>query len=369
MYGNAKKTTQLFTLGIILCVTVLCVFGLITLWSFDFGAGQDLFAKQLLWIAAGSGIAFYIARANLSFLSQSQIVLWIYFAAILLLLLVLFFGDTIHGSQSWFNLFGFSLQPSEFAKIALILILAKYLSRRHIATHDWKHIFILVFYMIVPLTLVFLQPDLGSGLVLLGVWLILIFLTGISRLQFFVFLMATVASLLILWFGVLADYQKDRIISFVSPLTDMRGAGYNAYQSLVAVGSGQTLGKGIAQGSQSRLHFLPESETDFIFASFSEEWGFVGASTVLILFAIFLGLIILLSQLQWGNFQGLFLLGAAAYFFIHICVNIGMNINLLPITGIPLPFLSYGGSHILTEFITLGIILNFAKNKNIKLVD
>ena len=352
--------------GILLCVIILSAFGLVTLWSFGFGGDDYLFLKQIVWITLGIVMATALSDLNLVSLKQSRILLGIYFIFILLLLVLLFFQDPISGAKSWYTLGGFSFQPAEFVKIILILILAKYLSRRHIATRDWKHIFVLGFYLLLPFILILLQPDFGSAIVLLGIWVTLILMTGISRNQFLIFTLISGTIAFTMWFFVLQDYQKDRVASFFSPLADIYGVGYNAHQSLIAIGSGQLLGKGLGEGSQSRLHFLPESETDFIFAAFAEEWGFVGAIILLVLFTILISLIVSLSFWQNGNFESLFLLGAAAYFFIHILVNIGMNTNLLPVTGIPLPFMSYGGSHILAEFITIGIILNFANQKNIR---
>ncbi len=206
--------------------------------------------------------------------------------------------------------------------------------------------------------LVFLQPDFGSAVIIFAVWLGMVLVSGISKKHLLaVFLMGVVA-FFVLWGFVFRPYQKARIVNFIHPLTNIRGTGYNAYQSTIAVGSGQVLGKGVGGGSQSRLQYLPEYQTDFVFAAFAEEWGFVGVIVLFILFAIVFGRMLTISSRAGSNFEMLFGVGLTILFTVHATVNIGTNIGLLPVTGNTLPFMSYGGSHLISEFLGLGILMN-----------
>jgi rod shape determining protein RodA len=281
------------------------------------------------------------------------------FCAILLVLFAV--GHVSQGSQRWLSFGGFSLQPSEMMKLVVILILAKYFSRRHVEIRNTKHIFISGLYAFIPFVLVLFQPDFSSALVIFFIWFGMALVSGISKKH--ILLVGTAGALLFIvaWFYVFQDYQKDRVINFLNPLADVRGAGYNAFQSTIAVGSGQVLGKGLGFGTQSRLQFLPEHQTDFIFAAFSEEWGFIGSALILILYSLVIWRILYNASLGATNFEMLFGMGIAIFFMIHILLNVGMNVGLLPVTGIPLPFMSYGGSHLLTEFMGLGILMSMRK--------
>jgi rod shape determining protein RodA len=195
----------------------------------------------------------------------------------------------------------------------------------------------------------------------------MVLVSGISKKHLLAVFMVGVAVFAALWFFVFADYQKQRIETFVNPLTDVRGAGYNALQSVIAVGSGGFWGKGLGYGTQSRLNFLPEYETDFIFAAFAEEWGFIGVSILLALYLIIIWRTVKIAMLGATNFEVLFGLGAAIYFLCHLVINVGMNLALLPVTGITLPFMSYGGSHLIAEFLSLGIL--FGMNRYARSTD
>jgi rod shape determining protein RodA len=275
---------------------------------------------------------------------------------------LIFFGSTINGSTSWYSFGAFSFQPSDTLKLIVILILAKYLARRHVEIKAIKHVFITALYVLIPFLLIFIQPDFGSAAILLAIWLGMILVSGISKKH--IVILVAVAGIIGagLWVGVFEDYQKNRIISFLNPLSDTQGTGYNAYQSTIAVGSGQLWGKGVGYGTQSRLHFLPEYETDFIFAAVAEEWGFIGSLIVVFLLLGIIVRILILGSRMNSNFELLFAVGLAVYFLSHAIINIGMNIGLLPVTGVTLPFLSYGGSHLLIEFAGLGILMSFARN-------
>jgi rod shape determining protein RodA len=344
-------------------VLIISLGGLLTMRSFVPVDGQaDFFSRQIIWLVVSLVAFFIFASFDFRFFKRSDIllILFLIFCGILLLLFAV--GSTAKGAQSWFSFGGFSFQPVDMMKLIVILVLAKYFSRRHVEIKNFKHIFISGFYAFVPFILVFLQPDFGSAMIIFFIWLGIILVSGISKRHLLVLGGAGILIFIILWTSVFAPYQKARIATFLNPLSDIRGTGYNAYQSTVAVGSGEFLGKGLGFGTQSRLKFLPEYQTDFIFASFSEEWGFVGSFIILVLFVLVFWRILQISLVATSNFEMLFGIGLAIYFMSHILINIGMNLGIMPVTGIPLPFMSYGGSHLLTEFIALGILMSM-RNK------
>lgn len=356
----AKKVDFILIIPLIF----LAIISLVTVNSF-FTTGEIFMDKQMIWFLIGFAIFFIVGRLDLSFVRQSNVLIILYILNLVLLVALFLLGHTARGATSWFSLGGLSFQPVDTMKVILILILAKYLSRRHVELASFKHILITGVYFFIPFVLVFLQPDFGSAIVLFLIWLGMMLIAGLSRQHLIVLFVTGLLSVSFLWGFVFQDYQKDRIVNFLHPVADIQGAGYNAYQSVVAVGSGQLFGKGIGYGTQSRLNFLPESETDFVFAAFAEEWGFVGVIILLILFGILIYRIISASKVARSNFESFFIIGVAIYFMSHIVINIGMNIGLLPVTGITLPFLSYGGSHLLAEFLALGIMASMLRTKKL----
>jgi rod shape determining protein RodA len=244
-------------------------------------------------------------------------------------------------------------------------MLAKYFSRRHVEIDNFKHIFISGIYALIPFLLVFFQPDFGAAIIIFFVWFGMTLVSGISKRHLLFVVGAGAVVFVFLWNFAFHSYQKDRIINFIQPLSNIHGSGYNVYQSTIAVGSGQLLGKGVGFGTQSRLKFLPEYETDFIFAAFAEEWGFIGVLLLFILLGLIVWRILHIALLGSTNFEILYGIGIAIYFMSHFIINIGMNIGIMPVTGITLPFMSYGGSHLLTEFIGLGILMGMSKYKRV----
>lgn len=345
----------------VLVISILPIFlgGLATMTSF--GGESSFFAKQLLWVGVGLAVALVIAKSDVRFFRDSRYVVLLYLISLGLLVLVLIFGKTVKGAQSWFNFGGFSFQPTDIVKLVVIGVLAKYFSRRHVEIARLKLLFTSALYVVVPIGLIMLQPDFGSAMVIAALWLGMALVAGISKRHIMAVLGIAIVVFGIAWFGLFKPYQKARIVNFINPTADIRGSGYNAYQSVIAVGSGGILGKGFGYGTQSRLNYLPEYQTDFIFAAFAEEWGLVGALIIVLSFGIFLWRIILHARHGASNFETLFCVGYAIFIFSHVIVNIGMNIGIMPVTGIPLPFMSYGGSHILGECIGLGIILSMAR--------
>lgn len=330
--------------------------GVVTMSSFS--EVTSYFIKQSMWIGIAFVIFFLLAGIDAQVFKKTNTLVGLFLAGIAVLLIVFVLGHTAKGATSWLSFGGFSLQPADPMKLILILVLAKYLSRRHIEIANLKHIFITGAYFFVPFLLVFFQPDLGSALIFGAIWLGIMLVSGISKKHLAVLFSIGLISFAGLWLFALKPYQKARIENFINPMNDIRKTGYNVYQSVIAVGSGQVLGKGVGYGTQSRLNFLPEYKTDFIFAAFAEEWGFIGAAIIILCYAIVVWRILRIGEFGSSNFEILYTLGVSIFFMSHIIINMGMNIGIMPVTGIALPFMSYGGSHLLTEFACLGILMS-----------
>lgn len=333
--------------------------GLVSMYAFV--GVNNFFGRQLFWIALGLAVCFGLSFIDFRILRKTYVILAVFLFSTGLLGLLFLLGSVVKGAQSWFHFGLLAFQPADPMKLVLILVLAKYFSRRHVEIAHWKHIFISGCYALIPFLLVLIQPDFGSAIVFFGIWFGMTLVSGISKKHLLIVFGAAFFAFFILWSFVFVPYQQARIKTFLHPLTDVRGAGYNAYQSTIAVGSGELLGKGIGYGTQSRLKFLPEYQTDFIFASFAEEWGFVGVLLLLLCYGIVITRILRAATLGATNFETLFALGLAIFFMVQFTVNIGMNMGLLPVTGQTLPFMSYGGSHLLTEFAGLGILMSMGR--------
>jgi rod shape determining protein RodA len=339
---------------------VLSVLGLTTL--YDFSIDNALFYKQLIIIALGIVACASVSFVDFRFLKQNNFLFYFYILTIVLLLALFIFGNITNSAQSWFRLGGFSLQPSEIAKLAIIGLMAKYFYKRHVDIAYFSHIVISFLYTFLIAFLVLKQPDLGSALVIFGIWGVVIFISGASKKHLGLLAVLAASIFTIAWQFIFLPYQKERILNFIDPLRDVRGSGYNVYQSIIAVGSGGIYGKGIGYGTQSTLSYLPENKTDFIFAAFAEEWGFVGSILCIVLFLLLCCSLLYLALSMQSNFDTLFMAGVASYFLIHFIVSVGMNLGVLPVTGIPLPFMSAGGSHIITEWLMLGIVFSLLRH-------
>ena len=341
-----------------LCISIL---GLLTMNSFT---GTDVsFHKQLIWLFVSIATFFFASLLDYRFLKKTKVVMLIFTASFLLLSVLFIVGKVAKGAQSWIDFGALSFQPSDPIKIALIILLAKYFSRRHVEIANIRHIFVSGFYSLIIFVPVLLQPDFGSALIIFLIWFGMILVSGVSKKHLLIVFILGAVAFTGLWAGVLKDYQKSRVINFIHPLADIRGAGYNAYQSTIAVGSGQILGKGIGYGTQSKLKFLPEYKTDFIFSAFAEEWGFVGVSILFFLFGILIWRIVRVAYFGTTNFEILFGLGIAILFASHFLVNVGMCLGLMPVTGINFPFMSYGGTNLLASFAGLGVLMGMRRYK------
>lgn len=333
--------------------------GLVTMYSFS--VDNFFFEKQLVWICIAVAAFLLASIPDYGFLRRTPVITGFFAVTIILLGLIYFFGSIVMGAQNRFSLGLFAVQPADPAKLLLIILLAKYFARRHVEIAHIRHILVSGAYAFTLLILVFFQPDFGSTIIIAGIWLGMVLVAGISWKHLATLFIAALIVLTGLWQYGLHPYQKQRVLTFIHPLTDIRGAGYNAYQATVAVGSGELLGKGIGYGTQSKLRFLPEYQTDFIFAAFAEEWGFIGVVLLFGLFVIVIIRILAIAGRGADNFDTLFGIGIAVYFTAQFIVHVGMNMGLLPITGTTLPFMSYGGSHLITEYAALGILMSMRR--------
>jgi len=325
-------------------------------------AGAGLALRQLVSLIIGLGIYFFFAFIDYRAIRSWS---WLFYVLTLFsLLAVKIFGQTTFGSQRWIDFGFFQFQPSELAKLAIIVILANLFTNRLRRIHP-RRLLMSFILILIPVVMVLSQPDLGSAIVLTLTGLVVIASAGLSKKQWLVFFLL---ALLVLFFGVLSwnsvgpfssvikDYQRERVETFLNPDQDPTGAGYNVLQAVIAVGSGGISGKGLGFGSQSQLNFLPVAHTDFIFASIAESWGFLGSVFILILYGLLIGRIINAATIAKDDFSMLLCAGIAAMLFIQLIINVGMNLQLLPVTGITLPLISFGGSSMLTVMAALGIV-------------
>ncbi len=323
---------------------------------------HGLYKTQLLWFGVGLTVTAIILVIHYSVLSRMAY--FIYFTNLVLLVLVLVVGKSTLGAKRWISIGGIGMQPSEFMKISLVICLAKYFENDHAyGGYRLKDLLLPMILTLIPCFLIALQPDLGTALIIaLTFGSMLLFLRIQARTLAIIGICGIIAIPLTYKFA-LKPYQKSRIIAFLDPASDPRGAGYNSIQSMIAVGSGKLVGKGYQSGTQSRLNFLPEHHTDFIFSVYGEEHGFIGCVILLGLYLIFLinGLSVALQSND--KFGLVAALGVTIVFFWHIVVNLGMVMGLLPIVGVPLPFLSYGGSSLIMSMLGTAILLNIANKK------
>lgn len=339
-------------------VLLICVLGVIEIYSTTYGtkfAGAHV--KQIYWVLAGLGLMFVVSLFNYQLLLENAH--WFYAAAVLALLAVVFFGKKFLGARRWIQLPGGQhFQPSEWVKLALIIALARYFSEENDRGASLSDVVKAGAIAAVPMLLVLKQPDLGTALTYVPVAVMALFLGGIKfRHAAIIFLVAGVLAPAIWHYG-LRPYQKDRLTSFLHPDADSQKSGYQLEQSKIAVGAGGIWGKGVLKGSQTQGLFLPEPHTDFIFAAWSEEHGFVGALALLLLYFMVLMRLIHNAQTASDRAGGFVVMGVVAILLFHILVNAGMVVGFMPVTGIPLPLMSYGGSSLLFMFLALGIVMN-----------
>lgn len=384
----------------LICLALLII-GLLSIYSATFDINNALnFYRQATWVALGLLIMLVLAFVPIRTVQRLSIPL--YLCTLILLVIVLIIGTTVKGSKSWLGISGLGGQPSEFAKIATVLAFASYLSKTGVSISSIKHLFIALLIFAVPMVLILAQPDMGTTIVFFAALLPLLYWAGTSNfilIAILVPILVAVGALLgttqfliavvlggallyifrenrfaaVVAFGIalaiglsiqvvydrLPVYQQKRISTFLNPEADLLGAGYNVVQSKIAIGSGGFLGKGYLKGTQTQLNYIPEQWTDFIFCVPGEEFGFVGSSIILFLFAALLIHGIHVASISKNKFGSLATIGLIGILAFHAIVNIGMSMGLMPVIGIPLPFLSYGGSALLANMMTIGLIMNF----------
>lgn len=411
-----------FDMMIFLTVVTLWVIGNFLVYSATIndltGDLENTFDKQVLWTSVGIVVIMLIVSIPTKI--YYKITPWLYYLTLLMLALVMFGGESAKGSNRWLPIGGFKLQPSEFAKLGLLIMLARFLSKRTVSLYNIKSLMMPAVIILVPFAMVLKQPDLGTALVFIAISLPMFYWSGMKKREIFflvapgisvvlssipliaefgvekfstmdkvkawipwtlfmlfliqmfrmmkppkflvttvlVFCVSTAVMSNIVWNKGLKDYQKMRVISFINPQADPRGAGYQVIQSMITMGSGQATGKGYLEGTQVNLSYLPEQHTDFIFSVLGEQFGFVGSIVVLGLYLVIIVRAILATHDIRNRFANLLLVGASSMLAFHIFVNIAMVAGMMPVTGLPLPLLSYGGSFTLTISILIGVILN-----------
>lgn len=343
---------------------LLTIFGLISIFSSSIGKENFLnFKKQILFFIVG-----FLAMIFFSFIDwrifreNPYLILVLYFFCIITLTGLLFFGPITRGVRAWYKLGLFSFDPMEFSKIVLVILLAKYFSMRHVEMYRMRHVILSGLYVLVPTILIIRQPNLGSAMILVFLWVGVLLISGIKVRHFLILILIGIIVATSGWFFLLKDYQKERVISFLVPNIDPMGMSWNQNQAKIAIGSGGIIGQGFSKGSQTQYGFLPESQNDFIFSAIAEEFGLVGISIIIILTSVLVWRVMRIAIMSSSNFPRLFAVGFAIIFFSQIFIHIGMNLGILPIIGISFPLVSYGGSNLLVTYIGLGILLNIYRD-------
>jgi len=356
MHQNLSQLKRL-DWGIIIPAVLLVCFGLLALYSIAVAKNDfSNFEKQIIFFAVG-----FVAMLAISFFdyrilrNNSYLILILYGICLLLLAGLHFFAPIIRGTRGWYKVGLLSLDPIEPAKIVLVVLLAKYFSTRHVEMYKIRNVIFSGLYVLLPAILVFIKPDLGGTAVLLLIWFGILLVSGIKINHFLILALCFLVIAGFAWGFLLKDYQKQRITSFLVPY-DYLGASWSQNQTKISIGSGQILGEGLAKGSQVQYGFLPEPHTDFIFSVIAEEWGMAGVLALFIVYGYLVWRVLKIAILSKSNFPRLFATGFAIILTAQFFINIGMNLSFLPVVGIYLPFISYGGSGLIGNFVSLGIL-------------
>lgn len=331
---------------------ILTIIGIAIIYSLTYYSNIKLFYYQIFF--AVIGIIMMIIFSLIDYRHFKSMSLNIYVVGIILLLIVFILGKTSFGATRWISLGLFDLQPSELMKLFIVIFLSSYLADK-IGEISFKNVIISLLATAIPAVLVIIQPDLGSAIIIILAAIAIILSCKIKITQLLIYILIAMLCLPLGWF-MLKDYQKQRLMTFMEPSSDPYGSGYNVSQSLITVGSGGLWGQGFGRGAQSQLNFLPVAHTDFVFAGYAEATGFVGSVVLLFLFFLLILKIINVAKISKDNFGLLIAIGIASIIFFQVIINIGMNIGLMPVTGIPLPFVSYGGSSLIFMDICIGIL-------------
>ena len=351
------KKFAYFDLPLKIAVVLLCLAGATVLYSTSLSTENlSAFWRQLLFLGVGFLLYFFFSYFDYHSLAKANRATYVIF--FLLLVYLLFFGQDIRGGKRWLHLGFFSLQVAELVKVVVILGLAQLIFLKRGEINSWKILAWSFAYAALPTALVLLEPDLGSAMVIMALWLGIVMVSPIKKK----YLLAIFLSLLVVsgvtWKFFLKEFQRDRILVFVNPQLDPKGKGYNVRQATIAVGSGQIWGRGLAKGLQTQNKFLPERQTDFIFAATAEEFGFLGTGVILLLYFLVFQRLIKIMRSAKDDLGMYIAAGVFFMLFFHVIINVGMNIGVLPVTGIPLPFFSSGGSALVAALAALGIAQN-----------
>ena len=345
-------------------VTFLTSIGLLEIYNISSQQGNLLnFKKQIIFFILGLFLIVIFSFFDYRILkTNSYLVLGLYILALISLIGLFFLGTKIRGVKGWYDFGFFSFDPVPFMAIILVVVLSKYFSRYHVEIYRFRHIFFSGVYALMPAAIIFFQPDFGSALILIFLWIGIVIFSGVKLSHFLILILVFSLFFTISWTFVLKDYQKQRVTSFLNPQIDEMGISWNINQSKIAIGSGGLLGKGIGNGSQSQYGFLPEAQTDFIFSTIAEETGLLGVSVLFLAFLALLFRIIKIALNSGNNFVRLFASGFAFLLFSQIFVNIGMSLGILPVIGISLPLVSYGGSQLLAFYLGIGLLQSMKIN-------
>jgi len=350
--------------SIIIPVVLLVCFGLAGIYSCSLAKNDFLnFYKQIVFFIIGFLLMIAVSFFDYRLLrNNSYLILVLYGICLVLLVGLYFFAPVIQGTRGWYKIGFLSLDPTEPAKIVILILLAKYFSMRHVEMYKIKHIIFSGLYVFFPALLIFLKPDLGGVAVLLLIWIGILLVSGIKTKHFLILLLCFLLVAVMSWNFLLKDYQKQRIVSFIFPY-DYLGVSWSQNQTKIAIGSGQIFGQGLAQGSQVQYGFLPEPHTDFIFSVIAQEWGAIGVLALFITYGFLVWGVLKVAVQSQSNFPRLFASGFAIILISQFFINIGMNLSFLPVVGLYLPFISYGGSGLIGNFISLGILQSIKMRK------
>jgi rod shape determining protein RodA len=347
--------------SILICALILSAIGLVALFSATAQTEYDDFKKQAIWLGISFLIMIIVMFTDYEVLARVSPIAYI---TCLILLVAVLFTKPINGATSWFDIGSFSLQPAEFAKVFVIISLAYVMYKlqergKNEINKPWK-LMLSILVVAVPVALIFKQPDLGTASAYLTAMILMLFVAGLDKKYIIVSLILVAIAVPLIYQFVLPEHAKSRIEIFLNPESDPRGAGYNIIQSKLAIGAGQLTGMGLLKGNQTQLGFLYPKTTDFIFAVIGEEMGFIVAGAVILLNVFLVGKSLYIAKTAKDDIGSYIATGIAGVFLFHMLENIGMTMGLLPITGVPLPFISYGGSSLITNFICIGVLLNIS---------
>lgn len=359
-----KKMFKNFEWGILICTIILLAIGLVALFSATQNSDYEEFKKQIMWIGISIPVIVVVILVDYEILAKISPVIY---GLSLISLIAVLFTEPINGATSWFNIGPFSFQPAEFAKIAVVLFMANVMVKLQQKGRDeinrfWK-LGIILATVAVPTLLIIKQPDYGTALAFLVALIFMLYVAGINKKYIITAVLLVVILVPLAYFFILPDHAKARIDVYLNPNLDPRGDGYNIIQSKLAIGAGQIFGMGLFKGNQTQLGYLYPKTTDFIFAVISEEMGFVVAGAIIVLYVILITKSIQVAKTAKDDLGSYIATGIVGIFFFHMLENIGMTMGLLPITGIPLPFVSYGGSSMLTNLTLIAILLNISTRR------